>query len=156
MQPYRQDLEEKSIEYSHKSKVSDRVICNLLDEMCDYIYIQGNIKRDKNSTELNFIIFDSEENKIIIKLDFLFGNIITDFSEADEHIKSGIRIYKADIQENLDINFDIIKDGNVLEVYLFEGKYNFTSMIYPRDGKIGIGIKAKDALVTYKFNNISE
>ena len=37
MQPYRQDLEEKSIEYSHKSKVSDRVICNLLDEMCDYI-----------------------------------------------------------------------------------------------------------------------
>ena len=156
MQSYRQDLEEKSIEYSHKSKVSDRVICNLLDEMCDYIYIQGNIKRDKNSTELNFIIFDSEENKIIIKLDFLFGNIITDFSEADEHIKSGIRIYKADIQENLDIDFDIIKDGNVLEVYLFEGKYNFTSMIYPRDGKIGIGIKAKDALVTYKFNNISE
>ena len=156
MQPYSQDLEEKSIEYSHKSKVSDRVICNLLDEMCDYIYIQGNIKRDKNSTELNFIIFDSEENKIIIKLDFLFGNIITDFSEADEHIKSGIRIYKADIQENLDIDFDIIKDGNVLEVYFFEGKYNFTSMIYPRDGKIGIGIKAKDALVTYKFNNISE
>ena len=122
--------------------------------MCGRIYISGVILRDKNSTELNLEFFDIEEQKITIKLDFLFGNVITDFTKADEYIRSGIRIYKANIKNETDIDFSIIKDGNVLEVYLLGGKYNFTSMIYPHEGKIGIGIRSKDALIRYRKINI--
>lgn len=43
---------------------------------------------------------------------------------------NGSTNYKANIQNETDIDFSIIKDGNVLEVYLLGVKYNFTSMIY--------------------------
>ena len=155
MLPYSHDLELKSdVEYSQKTKGNDKNISNILDKMCERIYISGAISRDKNSSELNLEFFDSEEKKIIIKLDFLFGNIITDFTEADDNIRSGIRIYKANIQKEYDIDFSIIKDGNVLEVYLLGGKYNFTSMIYPHEGKVGIGIRSKDAIIRYRKINI--
>ena len=155
MSPYGHDLELKDdFEYSLKSKGNDKNTSNILDNMCGRIYISGVISRDKNSTELNLEFFDIEEQKITIKLDFLFGNIITDFTKADEYIRSGIRIYKANIKNETDIDFSIIKDGNVLEVYLLGGKYNFTSMIYPHEGKIGIGIRSKDALIRYRKINI--
>ena len=155
MLPYSHDLDLKSdVEYSQKTKGNDKNISNILDKMCERIYISGVITRDKNSSELKFEFFDSEEKKIIIKLDFLFGNIITDFTEADDNIRSGIRIYKANIQKEYDIDFSIIKDGNVLEVYLLGGKYNFTSMIYPYEGKVGIGIRSKDAIIRYRKINI--
>ena len=67
---------------------------------------------------------------------------------------NGSTNYKANIQNETDIDFSIIKDGNVLEVYLLGVKYNFTSMIYPYDGKIGIGIRSKDALIRYRKINI--
>ena len=67
---------------------------------------------------------------------------------------NGSTNYKANIQNETDIDFSIIKDGNVLEVYLLGGKYNFTSMIYPHEGKIGIGIRSKDALIRYRKINI--
>ena len=67
---------------------------------------------------------------------------------------NGSTTYKANIQNEADIDFSIIKDGNVLEVYLLGGKYNFTSMIYPHEGKIGIGIRSKDALIRYRKINI--
>ena len=87
-------------------------------------------------------------------MDFLFGNIITDYTEADRYINNGPRIYKADIQDESDIEFTVLKDGNVLEVYLLDGKYDFTSMIYPVQNKVGISVKVKDAVVRYRELNI--
>ena len=143
-------------DYYTKVKLSDRLKSNLFDELKEHVYINGIVSRSRSSTDLSISIFDMEGHRILITLDFLFGNIITDYTEADSYIKTGTRIYKADIQDKLDIEFTVLKDGNVLEVYLLDGKYDFTSMIYPKQNKIGISIKVKDAVVRYREINIEE
>ena len=35
-----------------------------------------------------------------------------------------------------------------------DGKYDFTSMIYPVQNKVGISVKVKDAVVRYRELNI--
>ena len=147
------DTRDKS-DYPNKLKVSDRLKSNLFNELKEHVYIDGVISRSRSSTDLNISIFDMEGHRVLITLDFLFGNIITDYTEADRYINNGPRIYKADIQDESDIEFTVLKDGNVLEVYLLDGKYDFTSMIYPVQNKVGISVKVKDAVVRYRELNI--
>lgn len=149
------DTKDKS-DYPNKLKVSDRLKSNLFNELKEHVYINGIVSRSRSSTDLSISIFDMEGHRILITLDFLFGNIITDYTEADKYINNGPRIYKADIQDKSDIEFTVLKDGNVLELYLLDGKYDFTSMIYPKQNKIGISVKVKDAVVRYREINIEE
>ena len=69
-------------------------------------------------------------------MDFLFGNLITDYMEADPWTRGSIKIFKADIEKEKEFRFDVMRDGNVLEVYLLDGKYNVTTLCYPTDGKL--------------------
>lgn len=114
-------------------------------------HLQGVLTRKKSTSEVSVVFGDEENHRIRITMDFLFGNLITDFSESDQWTRSGIRIYKVNIENEEEISFDVMRDGNVIEVYLFDGKHNVTTLFYPTDGKVQMTVLAKGAGVKIRY-----
>lgn len=98
--------------------------------------LHGMLARNTTTSAVSFLFSDEDGHKIRITMDFLFGNLITDYMEADPWTRGSIKIFKADIEKEKEFRFDVMRDGNVLEVYLFDGKYNVTTLCYPTDGKL--------------------
>lgn len=150
MLPYGlEDKREEVIPYNYGGKLTNKALYEIVKGYEHLIFIQGIITRGRECKDITFIFYDKENHEILITLDFLFGNIISDFTNADAYSRGGRRVSKVDIQEMTEIDFIIFKDGNVLELFFAEGRYNFTSKIYPTDGKLGVGIKAQNAAVKY-------
>ncbi|WP_242622771.1 glycoside hydrolase family 32 protein [Lachnoclostridium sp. Marseille-P6806] len=116
------------------------------------IHLQGVIEKGKASSAVTLSLCDEDEHRIELTMDFLFGNIIANTTGADVWTANGIKIFKSDIEDETVILFDLLRDGNVLEIFLFDGKYNYTSMIYPTNGRIKILITAKGAPIRIRYS----
>lgn len=77
-------------------------------------------------------------------MDFLFRNLITDFSESDQQTRNGTGIYKVDIENEEKISFDVVRDGNVM-------KYIFTTLFYPTGGKIQMTVLTERGGVKIRY-----
>ncbi len=97
------------------------VVLSDTNEKDSAVRLQGVLSRTNTTSAVTFRFSDEVDHHIELKLDFLFGNIISDFGEADPWIRNGTRIFKAEIENEKEIRFEIIRDGNVLEIYLFDG-----------------------------------
>lgn len=144
-------------ELKHGIQTAKNMICRAAGELMPadaehtVWHLQGTLTRKKSTSEVSFIFSDGDDHRIRITLDFLFGNLITDFSESDQWTRNGIRIYKADIENEEEILFDVMRDGNVIEIYLFDGKYNVTTLFYPTDGKVQMAVHTKGAGVKIRY-----
>lgn len=107
------------------------------------LYLHGQISRKKSVRSISFTFRDDGGHMISLTLDFLFGNIIRDYHRADPWSRSGVKIYQAEIEGKEEIPFDIIYDGNALEICLFEGDYHVTSMLYPTKSNLRISLESK-------------
>ena len=116
------------------------------------VRIRGSIERSMGTNLIQFRFMDEDSHCIRVCLDFLFGSISTDFTEADPWIKNGRKLYKAEIGGENEIPFELIRDGNVLELFLFDGRYAVSSMIYPSGGKFRLLIGNKGAGIKLRYS----
>lgn len=120
------------------------------------LYLHGQISRKKSVRSLFFTFCDDDGHTISLTLDFLFGSIIRDYSKADPWSRSGVKIFRAEIGEEMDVPFDIIYDGNALEVYLFGGRYNISSMLYPTKSDLRISVSSRGGGCKLSWEKVRE
>ena len=151
MEPYQNAAPQVSSETEVTVRGSS-VLLSDTDGTKSAVRLRGFVSRTDAVTAVKFLFCDDEHHHIELTMDLLFGNIITDFREADLWTRNGMRIYKAEIEREKEIRFEIIRDGNVLEVYWLDGTYNFTSMIYPTGGMFRILASARGAGARIRYS----
>lgn len=101
-------------------------------------WLQGIIY--KPVSELDVLLTDPNMHSVKVGLNTMFNCIIEDFTNADCYSKNGLRSLHIGLSNTNRLDFQLIRDGNVIEIFVDQGRVAFTTVIYPNNRELSLSI----------------